>query len=148
MIPTVAVSIAVDTAYIAAQASNGFVTSGIYMFDNMLAHGSGQEGTLGLHTVCNVGQLVGFRCVPIDAEQSLGDVVVIKSFLTVSGNVFTGAGHPVQQPPLGADPAGSYWVGEAMLAGKEQYTIQVEVTTGVLQKVSYYVQWNATITAS
>lgn len=148
MTPTVAVSIAVDTAYVASLSNGGFITRGVYMCDNMLAAGSSGEGTLSLHTKCSAGSLIGFQSVPIDGEGSSGDQVVITSFVTVSGNVFTGAGHPIQQPPFPNQPAGSYWVGQALAAGTETFTIQVKVTTGILQPVVYYVSWDASITAS
>ena len=148
MTPTVAVSIAVDTAYIASLSTDGFITHGVYMFDNMLAAGSSNEGKLSLRTKCNAGSLIGFHSVPIDGEGSSGDQVVITSFVTVSGNVFTGACHPIQEPPFPNQPAGSYWIGQAIAAGTERFTIQVKVTTGILQPVVYYVSWDASITAT
>jgi hypothetical protein len=146
--PQVTVAIAVDTAYIAAQASNGFITQGVFMMDNRVRNGSTGEGTLQLTTVCNAGSLIGFHSVSIDGQGSFGDQVIITSFATVEGSVFTGAGHPVQQPPLGNDPPGTFWIGQALKAGTEKYQIQIKVTVGQLQPVSYYVQWGAFITAS
>jgi hypothetical protein len=35
-----------------------------------------------------------------------------------------------------------------MAAGTEEYQIQIEVTVGALQPTSYYVTWEATLTAS
>ena len=147
LIPQVVIVIAVDTAYVASQ-GDGFITSGVYMIDNMVRRGSSNEGTLDLHTVCSVGNLIGFHSVPVDAAGSFGDQVVITSFADIQGNVFTGAGHPIQQPPFGSEPQGSYWIGQAIRAGTETYQIQIKVTVGQLQPVSFYVQWNAQITAS
>jgi hypothetical protein len=147
LIPQVVIVVAVDTAYVASH-GNGFITSGLYMIDNMVRRGSSNEGALDLHTVCNVGSLIGFHSVPVDAAGGFGDQVVITSFADVQGNVFTGAGHPIQQPPLGSEPQGSYWIGQAIGAGTEIYQIQIKVTVGQLQPVSFYVQWNAQITAS
>ena len=146
--PQVAVVIAVDTAWVAAQGSSGGISEGVFMMDNMVRNGSFGEGTLALHTKCNVGSLIGFETVPIDGEGSSGDQVIITNFADMQGNVFTGAGHPVQQPPLGNSPAGSYWIGQAMRVGTETYMIEIKVTVGQLQPVQYYVWWNATLTAA
>jgi len=102
------VSIAVDTAYVASVGS-GFITQGVYMMDNQSANTSSGEGTTELSTVGNVGQLIGFHSVPIDAEGGNGDTVVITGFTVSQGDVFTAAGQPRQQPPLGNDPPGTYW---------------------------------------
>jgi len=146
--PQVSVAIAVDTAWIAAQAINGSITEGVFMMDNMVHNGSSGEGTLSLHTVCNAGSLIGFQTVPIDSLSSNGDQVIITSFADTHGTVFTGAGHPIQQPSLGNLPAGSYWIGQAIQAGTEIYQIEIKVTVGQLQPVQYFVWWNATLTAS
>ena len=148
LVPQVSVAIAVDTAYVAARAQDGYITSGVFMMDNMVHNGSAGEGTLALETVCNAGSLIGFQVIPIDAEGSQGDQVVITSFVDVRGNVFTGAGHPIQQPPIGNLPPGSYWIGQALAAGTEVYQIQIEVTVGQLQPVRYFVWWTATLKAS
>ena len=148
LVPQVSVIIAVDTAAVAAQATSGELRQGVFMMDNMLRNGSSNEGTLGLHTKCNVGMLIGFETMPIDQAGSTGDQVVITSFADMQGTVFTGAGHPVQQAPLGFLPAGSYWIGQAMAAGTETYMIEIKVTVGQLQPTQYYVWWNATLTAS
>jgi hypothetical protein len=148
LVPQVMIVIAVDTAYVASQA-NGFITSGVYMIDNMVRRGSTNEGTLDLSTICSVGNLIGFHSVPINAAGSSGDQVVITAFATIQGNVFTGAGHPIPQPPFGFEPQGSYWIGQAIRAGTETYQIQIKVTVGQLQPVSVFVQWpSAQITAS
>ncbi len=118
------------------------------MMDNMVRNGSVGEGTLSLQTKCNAESLIGFLALPIDAGGGSADPVVIVSFLDKTGTVFTGAGHPVQAPPPGKLPAGSYWIGQAMRACTETYTIQIEVTVGQLQPVQYYVWWDATINAS
>lgn len=148
LMPQVAIVIAVDTAWVAAQGNNGVISEGVFMMDNMVRNGSSDEGTLALHTQCNAGSLVGFQAVPIDADGSSGDQVTITGFADIKGNVFTGAGHPIQQPPLGGLPAGSYWIGQAIGAGTETYMIEIKVTVGQLQPVQFYVWWNATLTAS
>jgi hypothetical protein len=148
LVPQVAVAISVDTAWIAAQGSSGRISGGIYMMDNMVRNGSSGEGTLALHTKCSAGNLIGFQTIPIDGAGSNGDQVVITAFADIEGNVFTGAGHPIQQPSPGGLPAGSYWIGQAMDASTEIYMIEIKVTVGQLQPVQYYVWWNATLTAT
>lgn len=148
LVPQVSVAIAVDTAWVAGHASSGQITEGVFMMDNMVRNGSTGEGTLSLHTHCNVGNLIGFQVMPIDAAGSSGDQVVIVGFADIEGNVFTGAGHPMSQPPLGSLPNGSYWIGQAMALGTETYMIQIMVTVGQLQPARYYVWWDATLTAS
>jgi len=147
--PSVAVTIAVDTAYVAAQGSGGTISSGVYMMDNMVAGGSTGEGTLDLHTKCNNGDLIGYHCVPINALGSSGDQVVITAFL-VDGtvDVFTGAGMPEQQPALAGEPDGTYWIGQAMAQGTQEYSIQIKLMVGELHPVAYYVNWDAHLTSS
>lgn len=140
------VSIAVDTAYVATVGS-GFISQGVYMMDNQSANTSSGEGTTELHTVGNAGQLIGFHVVPIDGEGGNGDTVVITGFTVSQGNVFTAAGQPQQQPPLGSDPPGTYWVGQLMNQGTQTYQIQCAVTIGQLQPVTYYINWDPFITA-
>src|SRR5262249_29595279 len=111
LIPQTSITIAVDTAYVAAQQGRN-ISQGVYMFDNMLANGSTGEGTLELTTACHVGSLIGFNSMPINT--SSGDQVVITGFTVSQGNVFTAAGQPRQQPSIGNEPPGSYWVGQAM----------------------------------
>lgn len=84
--PTTAITIAVDTAYVAAQQGRN-INQGIYMMDNMVANGSSGEGTLELHTKCPVGSLIGFNTVPINGEGASGDQVIITGF-TVSQEMF------------------------------------------------------------
>lgn len=144
LIPQTAITIAVDTAYVASQGGRN-INQGIYMMDNMVSNGSSGEGTLELHTNCNVGNLVGFNAVPIDTDS--GDTVVITGFTVSQGSVFTAAGQPRQQPALPNEPAGSYWIGQAMNSGTQVYQIQIKVTTGVLQPTSYYINWDPYITA-
>ena len=91
------------------------------------------------------GSLIGFNTVPID--QLSGDQVIITGFTVSQGSVFGGAGYPQQQPPIGTQPAGSYWIGQAMNAGHQTYQIQIMVTVGTLRPVSYYVNWDPFITA-
>lgn len=145
--PKVSVAIAVDTAYVAAHGNDGKITRGVFVMDNRVRLGSTGEGTMTLHTKCNAGDLIGFHCIPVDGAGSSGDRVIILSFLDVTGDVF-GEGHPRQQPPIGGGPAGNWWIGQAMKAGTETYTIQLEMTVGQLQPVTYWVWFNAVITAS
>jgi hypothetical protein len=147
--PTVSITIAVDTAAIAA-VGEGPITSGVYLMDNMVRNGSTNEGQINLHTKCNVGALIGYQVLPIDAAGSASDSVVLTAFAMKGGDdVFTGAGHPIQipDPPTGLN-VGSYWIGQAMTAGTEIYEIQIEVTIGALQPTKLYVSWSAEITAS
>jgi hypothetical protein len=145
--PQVAVVIVVDTARIAAQGSSGVISDGVFMMDNMVRNGSSNEGTLALHTRCSAGSLIGFQTLPVDGAGSFGDQVIITNFADIEGSVFTGAGHPIQQPPLGNLPPGSYWIGQAIGAGTETYMIEIKVIVGQLQPVQYYVWWYATLTA-
>jgi hypothetical protein len=145
--PQVSISIAVDTAWVAAQAINGGISEGVFLMDNRVRNGSSGEGTLSLHTVCNAGSLIGFQVVPIDGG-AFGDQVVITGFADIQGEVFTGAGHPRVQPSPGSSTSGSYWIGQAIQAGTEVYQIEIEVTVGQLQPVQYFVWWNAKVTAS
>ncbi len=147
--PAVSIVIAVDTAAIAA-VGEGPITSGLFMMDNMVRNGSTNEGQINLHTKCNVGALIGYQILPIDAAGSNNDSTVLTAFVKQSGDdVFTGAGHPIEiaDPPVGLSK-GSYWIGQAMTAGTETYQIQIEVTLGALQPTTFYVSWNAEITAS
>ncbi|MCG7626745.1 hypothetical protein MHM88_02945 [Epibacterium sp. MM17-32] len=146
--PSVSIAIAVDTAAIAA-VQDGKITSGVYMMDNQVRNGSGHEGRIDLHTVCNVGALIGFQVLPINAAGTSGDSATLTSFALQGGDdVFTGAGHPRAEPPPKGLAPGSYWIGQAMAAGTEEYQIQIEVTVGALQPTSFYVTWEATLTAS
>lgn len=144
--PTTAITIAVDTAYVASQQGRN-ISQGVYMMDNMVANGSTGEGQMELSTVCPVGSLIGFHSVPINALGTSGDSVVITGFTVSQGSVFTAAGQPQQQPPLHGEPAGTYWIGQAMNTGNQTYQIQIEVTVGQLQPVSYYINWDPFITA-
>ena len=144
--PQTSITIAVDTAYVAAQQGRN-ISQGIYMMDNRVHNGSGGEGTLELSTSCDVGNLIGFNVVPIDSLGTSGDQVVITGFTVSQGNVFTAAGTPRQQPALPGEPAGAYWIGQALNEGSQTYQIQIAVTVGILQPVTYYVNWDPFITA-
>ena len=144
--PQTAITIAVDTAYVAAQHGQN-ISQGVYMMDNRVHNGSTGEGTLELSTVCNNGDLIGFNVVPIDILGAIGDQVVITGFTVSQGNVFTAAGTPrAQTSPVG-EPAGAYWIGQALNQGNQIYQIQIEVTVGQLQPTSYFVNWDPFITA-
>jgi hypothetical protein len=142
--PQAFITIAVDTAYVASQQGRNIGT-GVYMTDNQLSNGSSNEGQMELSTVVPVGSLIGFNTVPIAPDN--GDQVIITGFTVSQGSVFGGAGYPQQQPPIGRQPAGSYWIGQALNAGKQIYQIQIKVTVGVLRPISYYVNWDPYITA-
>lgn len=144
--PQTAVTIAVDTSYVAAQQGQN-ISQGIYMMDNRVRNGSQGEGTLELSTVANNGDLIGFNVVPINALGPSGDSVVITGFQVANGSVFTAAGRPRQQSALPGEPAGAYWIGQALAQGTQTYEIQIEVTVGLLQPVTYVVNWDPFITA-
>ena len=144
--PQTSITIAVDTAYVAAQNGQN-ISKGIYMMDNRVRNGSTGEGTLELSTVCNNGDLIGFNVVPINILGSSGDQVVITGFTVSQGSVFTAAGTPRQQPALAGEPAGAYWIGQALHQGSQTYQIQIDVTVGLLQPVSYFINWDPFITA-
>lgn len=138
------ITIAVDTAYVAAQQGRN-IGAGVYMMDNTISNGSSGEGQMELHTKVPVGSTIGFDSVPINPVS--GDQVIITGFNVSQGSVFGSAGYPRQQPPLGTQPAGSWWIGQAMNAGSQTYQIQIAVTVGVIQPVTYYVNWDPFITA-
>src|SRR3954453_3595690 len=112
--PQTVVTIAVDTAYVAAQQGRD-ISQGIYMMDNKVRNGSTGEGTLELSTVCNNGSLIGFNVVPIDLLGQFGDSVVITGFSVTpppgQSGVFTAAGTPRTQPALPGEPAGAWCIG-------------------------------------
>jgi hypothetical protein len=135
--PQTQIAIAVDTAYIAANAGQT-ITTGIYMMDNQLNLGSSNEGQLELHTNCNNQSLIGFEVYPMDVNS--GDTVVITGFNVSQGNVFGGSGYPLQINP-------NYWIGQAMHTGTQTYQIQIKVTTGGIRPVSYYINWDPFITS-
>jgi hypothetical protein len=142
--PQCSIVIAVDTAYVASKQGQNIGT-GVYMMDNMFNNGSTNEGQLELSTVVPVGSLIGFESVPINPLS--GDQVVISGFTVSQGSVFGSQGYPQQQPPIGTQPAGSYWIGQAMNGGSQTYQIQIKVTVGQIRPISYYVNWDPFITA-
>jgi hypothetical protein len=144
--PQTGITIAVDTAYVAAQQGMN-ISKGIYMMDNRVRNQSTGEGTLELITECNVGDLIGFNVVPINALGTSGDQVVISGFTVSQGTVFTAAGTPRVQPSPPGEPAGAYWIGQALKEGHQTYQIQIKVTIGILQPVSYFINWDPFITA-
>lgn len=145
-----AVTIAVDTDYIGTLPPGTINASkGIYMMDNRVLNGSAGEGGLELHTRCPTGNLVSFCVAPIDGAGSNNASVEIIGFNVSGGSVFTAAGQPRPfNPPPGGGPQGSFWIGQAMQQGTQTYQIQVKVTVGLLQPVSYYISWDPFITAS
>jgi len=141
--PYATVTVAVDTAYVAAQQGRN-INQGVYMMDNMVSNGSTNEGQMELYTVVPVGSTIGFNSVPINFVS--GDKVIISGFNVSAGNVFGSAGYP-QQFPLGNEPPGSWWIGQAMNAGSQTYQIQIAVTVGAIRPVTYYVNWDPFIRA-
>lgn len=137
--PQTQVAIAIDTAYIAATAGQS-INTGIYMMDNQANMDSSGEGSLELTTVCPVGSLIGFSVYPMDTNS--GDAVVITGFNVSQGNVFGNTGYPIQM-----DEKGSYWIGQAMNAGRQTYQIQVRVTAGGIRPTNYYINWDPFIVA-
>ncbi len=145
LIPQTSITIAVDTQYVAAQNGDN-IGNGVYMMDNQLAGGSSNEGTLELNTHTDDGSLIGFNSVPINPNT--GDTVIITGFTVSQGSVFGSQGYPEEQPAIGQEPQGSYWIGQATTQGSQTYQIQIEVTTGGLRPTSYFVNWDPFITAS
>ena len=141
--PNATVTVAVDTAYVAAQQGRN-ISEGVYMMDNMINNGSSAEGKMELSTVVPVGYTIGFNSVPINFIS--GDSVIISGFNVSAGNVFGSAGYP-QIYPLGKEPLGSWWIGQAMNAGNQTYQIQIAVTVGQIRPVTYFVNWDPFITA-
>jgi hypothetical protein len=143
--PKCAITIAVHTAYVVSAGGGSTVSSGIYMMDNEVQHPGGggrNEGGMELHTYCNVGDLIGFNTVPINAYN--GDTVVITGFQVEPNtrDVFTSQGMPIQQ-----SASGDYWIGQAMQAGDMTYQIKIKVTHGILRPTVVYVTWDPFITA-
>ena len=73
--------------------------------------------------------------------------MIITGFTVSQGSVFGSQGYPQQQPPIGTEPAGAYWIGQAMNAGSQTYQIQIKVTVCQLRPISYYINWDPFITA-
>ena len=143
LIPQTAITIAVDTQYVAAHGGRN-ILQGIYMFDNQASAGSSGEGTLELSTVTFDGSLIGFEAVPINPNT--GDTVLITGFPVSQGTVFGSQGYPMSQAqPL---PAGSYWIGQATSQGRQTYQIQIQITTGGIRPTTYFVNWDPFITAN
>ncbi|HYI13496.1 MAG TPA: hypothetical protein VEK57_30915 [Thermoanaerobaculia bacterium] len=146
--PQVAITIAVDTSYVASQ-GGGLITQGVYMFDNQLDNGSSGEGTLELSSMVNAGDLIGFNIVPVNTAGPSGDQVIITGFNVSQGNVFGSTGTPVEQPtPPAGEPVGAYWIGQAINSGNQTYQIHAEVSTGLLQPLTFFVNWDPFITCS
>ena len=145
-----AITIAVDTDYIASlPPGTTHASAGIYMIDNRMLNGSKGEGGLELSTTCPAGNLISFSSVPINAESANPGTVAIVGFNVSQGNVFTAAGQP---RPYNPAPAGlgqnAFWIGQALNRGSQTYQIQIAVTVGVLQPVTYYISWDPFITAN
>jgi hypothetical protein len=143
-----AISIAVDTDYIGTlPPGTTHANAGIYMVDNRVQNGSTNEGQLELSTHCPVGNLISFTAVPVNAESANPGTIEITGFNVSQGNVFTAAGQPRPfTPPPGVDE-GAFWIGQAMQGGSQTYQVQIKVTIGQLQPVSYYISWDPFITA-
>jgi len=134
--PNIYVKIAVDVAYLVSQKGET-IDLGIYMMDNMVSLGSSNEGSMDLNTVGHPGWLMGWEVVPIDP--CLTNLALEITFIQIcTGEVF---GSPPQ--PLSGD--GYSWLGELTYQGNQSYAIQIKVTTG-LNPISYYINWQATVT--
>lgn len=141
--PDFSITIAVDTAYVASQQGRN-ISQGVYMMDNDISAGSSNEGQMELSTVVPVGATLGFHTVPINFLS--GDTVVITGINVSSGSVFGSQGYP-RSFPLTGSPSGSWWIGQCLNQGSQTYQIQIAVTTGKLNPVVYYVNWDPFITA-
>ena len=104
--------------------------------DNRVNNGSTGEGTMVLSTRAILGDLIGFNVVPIYPNS--GDTVVITGFDVTKGSVFGLSGYPEQQPALGVEPAGGYWIGQAMNEGN---CIHLQLTVGQLRPVKCFVDF-------
>lgn len=131
--------IGMDTAYIIGQ-QGGQVGQGIYMCDNQISQGSTGEGTLELSTHCHIGDIISFEVMPLDPTR--GDTCAITGFNVSQGNVFSGAGYPMQ----GATP--NLWYGQATTAGTQTYQIFVQITSGGLRPTKYNLNWDPFITCA
>jgi len=145
-----AISIAVDTDYIGTLPPGTVAANqGIYMMDNRVLNGSGGEGTLELSTHCPAGNVISFNVVPINGAGSSDATVEITGFNVSQGSVFTAAGQPRPfNPPPGGGTTNSFWMGQALQQGSQTYQIQIKVTIGTLQPVSYFISWDPFITAA
>jgi hypothetical protein len=142
--PPTAITIAVDTTYIFAQVGQA-ISQGVYAMDNRVDKGSTYEGMLGLSTVCVMGDGIGFYVTPINKES--GDTVVITKIDISQGNVFTVNGQPHSFPTQAMAPSGSYWIGQAINSGSQNYAIQIMVTPAQTSLPTCYLWCNFTITA-
>jgi hypothetical protein len=135
--PQTMIAIAVDTAYVAGSGAHQ-LQNGIYMMDNHANIGSENEGQLELSTVCNVGDLVAFRVYPVDQRRETnGGSVVITGIEVKQGDVFGSSGYP--RPYEGE----TYWIGRAEKAGRQTYTMALEVTSPpVPEKRTVNVSWD------
>jgi hypothetical protein len=134
--PQTMIAIAVDTAYIAGSDTH-HLQNGIYMMDNRANIGSENEGQIELSTVCDVGDLIGFRVYPIDQLAAESGVAVITGIELKEGDVFGSSGYP--RPYEGE----TYWIGRAEKAGRQTYTMALEVTSPPLpEKRTVNVEWD------
>ncbi|HEX7635374.1 MAG TPA: AidA/PixA family protein [Noviherbaspirillum sp.] len=131
-----AITIAVDTAYV-IQNGGGNISNGIYMLDNRSTNGSTSEGTMELHSVVNLEDLIGFLVVPINPNSN--DTVAITGIQVSDGSVFGSTGYPFQ-----VSKDGSYWIGQAINSNTQltTYQIQIKVTTGGPRPSIFYVSWD------
>lgn len=137
------ITIAVDTAYVASQQGKN-ISTGVYMVDNAISNGSTNEGTTELSTKVPVGSTIGWHSVPINFLS--GDTVVITGFNVSQGSVFGSQGYP-QAFPLNDVKDGSWWIGQALNQGTQTYQVKLKVTTGKINPVTYYINWDPFITA-
>ncbi len=136
--PNIYISIAVDCAFIVSQKGETIET-GIYMMDNMVSMGSANQGSMDLNSVGNAGWLIGWNVVPIDPN--LTNLSVEITFIQIC------TGSVLGSPPIKESGDGYSWLGQLMYTGHQTYSLQVKVTEGLTQ-VSYYVNWQASVTCN
>jgi hypothetical protein len=135
IVPNIFIVIAVDVAYLIGQQGKQ-ISSGIYMMDNRVMQGSSHTGALNLETVGQPGDIVAWNAVPIDPY--LPNQRIEITFVQIClGTVFG-------SPPFPSAGNGYSWLAQLMYPGTQSYAIQIKVTEG-LNPVSYYINWQATI---
>lgn len=134
--PSIYISIAVDCAYLIGQQGR-IIDAGIFMVDNMIMKGSSKQGSMELNTVGDPGSIIGWDVFPIDPY--LPNLALEITFIQIcTGAVF-------HSPPIRRSGPGFSWLGQLMTSGQQTYAIQIKVTEG-LNPVSYYVNWQASVT--
>lgn len=142
IIPKVAITILVDVFYI--MNNQGDPSAGIYMFDNT---NSPNEGSPELTTSCMTRDIIGWNILPIDYLNPAGDAVIIES-ITCEGNIF-GNQLPTSVTPPGSEPAGAYWIAQAVNASPRlTYQPTLRIAIGAINPQYIYVTWDPFITVN